>query len=92
MKDDVIRPGDLVMIIKPSTCCGSSKRLGKVFTAGEVSGGAWRCSGCGAWDDSVTVNHPPNDWVELSRLKKINPPEHGDELPTRANLNQPVGV
>lgn len=86
-----IKPGDLVMIVKLTACCGKGK-LGHTFTAGELRMMISACPHCGHFDNSILVAHPSRPdrvGVLLSRLKKIDPPETGDSLPTRADLNIP---
>ena len=72
--NDEIKVGDLVMVVKPKTCCGSPKSIGRIHT---VTGfyEICQCDACGY------INHTTCAMVDgkhearpLSVLKKINPP------------------
>jgi hypothetical protein len=70
-----IKTGDLVVVVKPSLCCGNTKHLGTVVRVADVQhidGRPCRyCgddrSGLGAWDDDRV------GWWDLPRLKRIPP-------------------
>lgn len=82
-----INPGDLVIVVKPSACCGSVKVIGVVFQPDEVSPGFGRCGECGTESVGVSAREPASGkWIYTSRLKKIDPPAEGDSLPTRADI------
>lgn len=82
-----IKPGDLVMVVRATPCCGSSTGCGEVFVAGAAYSGDCKCRQCG-------LRSAPNAvWVEgrrqicdMSRLIKIDPladehtTEHAEEL------------
>lgn len=44
----MIKAGDLVMVTKPTVCCGVTKQLGLVFRVGKIEGpcNSW-CIHCG---------------------------------------------
>jgi hypothetical protein len=83
-----IKTGDLVMIIKPTTCCGRSDGIGMTFSAGHVLKATILCPFCGDRSPiKVAVEKVGVDlYVEAPRLKKIDPPAEGDSLPTRRDL------
>lgn len=89
---DAIKPGDLVMIIKPMPCCGYSGGLGLVrtvqaFTSRECG---TKCVGCGISNRSDFGPHSHANlgdfYVWLYRLKKIDPPALADETETNREL------
>lgn len=81
-----IKTGDLVMVVKPTPCCGNCKAIGRTFTVKGVSASEAVCRYCGRIDkleDALSVDDRRYD---ISRLKKIDPPADGDSLPTRADI------
>ena len=86
-----LKPGDLVMVVKPAPCCGDTSTLGHIFTVthGHVSG--YRCNACGVTAFvSGLIPLEGKYCAEPERLKKIDPPATGDSLPTRAEKEQKV--
>ena len=85
---DAIKPGDLVMIVRGTLCCGETKAIGRVYVAGQHYHGPSHCPVCEtiSMDASVWLGDNPRVCA-LSRLKKIDPPSEGDSLPTRADLD-----
>jgi len=82
-----IKAGDLVMVVRPSTCCGNSSLLGSIFTVDDVFRGIGRCGRCGHIHTlPVDIVETPNLSLLASTLKKIDPPAEGDSLPTRKDL------
>lgn len=92
MKDQTIRPGDLVMVVKPKPC-GCSGQIGQVLTVLPPDGSRLHLLTCGecGWtrphpQDSVRVGH--NRYRTSDRLRKIDPPETGeyDRVPVRKSI------
>lgn len=81
-----IKKGDLVMVVKPTPCCGDVTILGSVFTAGGPRKKLSFCAYCGHGYEMASVEHPEGGRVLIHRLKKIDPPADGDSLPTRADI------
>lgn len=87
-----IRPGDLVMVVRPTLCCGSTRRIGHTFAVLYVDGNTLgECRTCGKWYRSVDavyrVDDRGNSWAEpLSRLIRIDP------LSEPESVTQEVGV
>lgn len=83
-----IKPGDLVMVIKPTPCCGYDRSLGEVFRAKAVERRPRsRCLHCGSlFVNCLAAQRGPSSWGLTYRLKKIDPPAEGDSLPTRRDL------
>ena len=88
-----IKPGDLVMKVKPNTCCGDPNMLGVPYTVCEIlHRTCTECARCGAimYQSLVTGTHDPNGGCELECLIKIDPPAEGDSLPTRKDIEVPA--
>ena len=77
------------MVVRPSTCCGNSQRIGTVFTALAVGGMSLMrnpfCSYCWAPapDTKYVLVMANSKCIQASRLKRIDPPATGDEVSTR---------
>ncbi len=90
---DQIKPGDLVMIIKPTPCCGHAPRLGYIFTVAEISSGLCHCLNCHCLNcHSVFIS---STWAKeaqgdggmlMSTRKKINPPADDESRETIREL------
>lgn len=84
-----IKPGDLVMVVKPSPCCGNVSVVGRIFSVKSIISAYSYCIYCLESESDNPVADVGVGAISLSRLKKIDPPETGDSLPTRADLNLP---
>jgi hypothetical protein len=88
---NTIREGDLVMVIKPSPCCGMGK-LGNVFIAGPIrpsSKGGILCYYCRKiMPPEIVVVCPTygGKVAALTRLKKINPPAEPSHTERREEI------
>lgn len=68
-----IKKGDLVMVVKPSECCGSDESIGVMFVVSEVKTTKSRCIYCRKvrmFDAAFKSNKL---CCMISRLKKIKP-------------------
>lgn len=79
-----IKPGDLVMVVRPNICCGASDSVGVTGIASEVPHWAIfaRCDGCGDMDyetGKYVVIHGGGHHV--STLKKLEPPASQETRP-----------
>lgn len=81
-----IKKGDLVMVVKPTTCCGNTKAVGRIFTVRSVALRDAHCVHCWHTEIKITAIRDDGMMYGIDRLKKIDPPAHGDSLPTRADL------
>ncbi len=73
MSDDVIRVGDLVVVVKGHPCCGNAEFVGKLFKVEQIGTFECECHDCGRVFSSETVF---SSWSfrELGSLvKKIKP-------------------
>ena len=77
---DSITTGDLVMIIRPSPCCGSMDDVGKIFKVSCMTDGNGSCAYCGASHGGLRAHNPEDGWFyRTSRLKKIKPLDERQE-------------
>ena len=88
-----IKSGDLVMVVKTKPCCGTG-RLGYTFTAASNPfRSSWVCLSCGRVNPEETVietDEGNGRIVSVDRIKKIDPPAEGDDLPTRRDLHNNI--
>ena len=68
-----IRPGDLVMVVKPTPCCGGARRVGKLFVAGKIRNIYGICPQCGVSEYRLSTYNERGRWDVLTRLKRIPP-------------------
>lgn len=79
-----IKPGDLVMVVRPRPCCGVASRMGMVGIAEiakPIGDQVW-CENCSMVDKNW-ANYffiAPHGYCHKSRLKKIDPPALADEV------------
>jgi len=93
MSDRPIQVGDLVMIVKGGC---RTDNIGKVFKVARLGSLGKNCPMCGTThgfpmgtplaSDKTTGNIG----FEFPRLKRIEPPQFGDSLPTRADIKEPA--
>jgi len=84
-----IKVGDLVIVVKPTTCCGFIGDVGKVFTVLDIDGGIGipsECWNCGQVSDSIDAAERDNYWHEIKTLKKIPPLSELDKIETKEEL------
>lgn len=74
-----IKRGDLVMVVKPSECCGQTGTIGAIYVAGDSYVQKVVCRKCGFKDNDSMRTDIGNDSAYLtSRLRKIDPPATGE--------------
>lgn len=73
MADDVIRAGDLVVVVKPSTCCGDGSCIGKIYRVVKLSTGGVVCARCLADYTGAVAWADRFHGFDFGRLKKIPP-------------------
>lgn len=83
-----IKRGDLVMVVRPRTCCGGITDLGITFIAGDFYTGVSHCPHCKTVVDSVKCVWVSEKYsVEIiSRLIRIDPPALSDETETKKEI------
>lgn len=70
-----ISVGDLVQVIKPSTCCGyATSGIGEIFRVAVIRPRNGKCPNCGAWpgDIKAMADHHQMGY-DTTRLKRIPP-------------------
>ena len=85
-----IKAGDLVMVVKPTTCCGGVDMIGSIFVVKKVLRGFGRCEACGNVSLVEVAFESDSYATDLPRLKKIDPPADGDSLPIRKDIEVPA--
>lgn len=69
------KKGDLVMVVRPTPCCGDPRDIGRVEVIREVDLGVnWTCALCDADHDGRTIVLFEVDGVSACQAIKINPP------------------
>ena len=66
-----IKVGDLVVVVRPRTCCGNMKAIGRLFVVQSFGDFSWcECGQKQHWSVAYL-----DDWYrcEVSRLKRIPP-------------------
>ena len=89
-----IKRGDLVMVVRPSICCGSQLSLGKTYTVVRIvdidaaSPHKRRCRGCRKVIDEAIAFDDETGGYHVSRLRRIDPPATGeyDGVPVRKRV------
>lgn len=89
------KPGDLVVVVKPITCCGDDRAIGKIYTVTQtaksllgggtvsVGSGPSMCSKCGyTRHASDPVGLDGTYQCERNRLRKIDPLTEQDKTET----------
>lgn len=87
-----IKKGDLVMVVRGTRCCGVLGHIGRTYTVIGINNSArWRCFYCGSPEAEPLVRGENlGNGYELSCLIRIDPPAHGDSLPTRKDIKEPA--
>lgn len=80
---DLIKPGDLVMVVRPSECCGNYGDIGIIGTVSAIPN--WVadmiCRSCGTKTLNMTSHVVVmGGGVNICRLKKIDPPALSDDV------------
>lgn len=71
-----IKPGDLVMVVKPTPCCNKSHDVGRVFTVGTIEHRLSACEACGviSTENMVTPVGESNKGCAPYVLKRLDSP------------------
>ena len=85
-----IKPGDLVMVVKPTYCCASPGRLGHTYiVSSEQLNPFLKCTVCGRRTEATTAAHIKighREAIERSRVIKIDPPAEMNDTETTKEL------
>lgn len=88
MSED-IKPGDLVMVVKPMACCGNPSALGMTFhILSIVKMDCW-CIHCGD-NRNIVRAESPLGFGDVSRLKKIPPLTELEDITTDYPIKEKV--
>ena len=93
MSDRPIQVGDLVMVVKPTPCCGNEKAIGDIHVVLEPVGLApnTRCIYCNLLGPHIdTVKIAERLVIERYRLKRIPPLEELEGQRTEESTRDPV--
>lgn len=84
----MIKPGDLVVVVKPTPCCRDASDVGRVFTVLDVRRTTLAyCYTCEATVLAPIALEGDDRWHLLSTLKKIEPkPTEFGELKPKERL------
>ena len=88
-----IAVGDLVMVVRPSPCCGSDLAVGRrIFTVASLDFDSGTCSGCGANIPPVKAAFNENNGkhYQLNRLKRIPPLSELESSKTDEPIKEPA--
>jgi len=86
-----IKPGDLVMVVRPNLCCGASDSVGMVAIV--QPNPRWasycQCDGCGAVEyDMRDFRTLKGGGYHIAVLKKLEPPALADNTETQRELEE----
>ena len=73
-----IQPGDLVMVVKPTPCCGADKRVGQIGRVVSVGYEKFRCVHCLRRRFEFGAKFEGGVAQPVERLKRIPPLDGGD--------------
>jgi hypothetical protein len=75
MSDKPISVGDMVVVVKPSECCGDTRNIGWIFRVDNMMGGANYCGICKKdWGESLDLWPNGSRWsVPIQNVKRIPP-------------------
>jgi hypothetical protein len=72
-----ISKGDLVVVYKPTPCCGNTETIGNIFDVSEIKKLEGTCSFCGKDANGISALSKGDAngiyWIQLFRLKRIDP-------------------
>lgn len=68
------RIGDLVIVTKPSTCCGNANYVGTVFVISALRNILGQCRNCKSLVDASVADGINVFPVNVQRLTKVDPP------------------
>lgn len=80
-----IKAGDLVMVVRPTPCCGWTEDIGTVYRVAELWhwGVGCPCEVCGRSDDPSPIAFNESKLgCEVSRLIRIDPPALPESVET----------
>lgn len=82
-----IKTGDLVMVVRPTPCCGRADGIGTVYRAADVASVEAYCDWCGRDSSGVVVWHEDDSGCHVSRLIRIDPPALPESVKTSLEVS-----
>lgn len=76
------KPGDLVMVVKPTHCCGDRSEIGRTFVVAAMSEAERYCEFCDQADIAIDALDCGDSYFPLDRLIKIDPITEQDKTET----------
>jgi len=76
---DPIQPGDLVMVVKPTACCGASNAIGEIHRVADVLHSDLECNSCKKRFQGMAAYFESGDINPVRELKRI-PPLDGEDV------------
>ena len=94
MSEKPIVKGDMVIVVSPTPCCGSTRRLGYIGTVtadAMPASAAMRTLDCGACGQTVLADGTEIEidhagWAERRRVKRIDPGSLDEDVPHAETL------
>lgn len=87
-----IKVGDLVVVVKPTPCCGSTGAMGEFFRVGEIVVCEGSCNDCGVEGspELCAVIEGEDEGAPLSILRRIPPLAELEGQRTEEDLREPA--
>lgn len=87
----MIKKGDLVMVVRPTICCGLLGAEGRVYEAAHSWVGYFMCHHC-RWESDNLQVVSTSDFRDFpaARLLKIDPPSTGELSGVPLKIKEPV--
>ena len=79
-----IRPGDLVMVVKPGQCCGAMGAIGEIHQVTSVCDVTGRCNSCARDFSGMAAEFETGEFYPVRELKRI-PPLDGEDVAVKEN-------
>jgi len=92
MSEKPIVKGDMVIVVSPTPCCGSTRRLGYIGTVtADAAPAAMRTLGCDVCGrtvraDGTEIEIDHAGWIERRRVRRIDPDCLKEEAPHAETL------
>lgn len=87
-----IKVGDLVVVVKPQPCCGSSRAIGRIHTVHGIARTPFTCTEC--WTSGVDdlVLYGDFSGTSISCVRKIEPLEDPETIEIDDSLDTEVAA
>lgn len=84
---EMIKVGDVVMVVRVMSCCGAAESLGRTFRVEAIRETLGRCVHCGhlAGAQLVADGYPFHPY-QVHRLKRLQPPTLSEQKETADTL------